>query len=164
MKGAGVNNTTSFIVKETAPILDVKSGKVEESSRKLLRGTIVKGMLKTRIVNMDGQKTPYRFIQLDDKKGYISPRVVNIYIGNFANLDGMSLKDSTPVKSTSFGEKSTRKNKAKNLIINYGLPIAGAVTGYQIAKKMGADQNKTIAYTAFFGLIGMIPRYIYKHK
>ena len=72
MKGEGVNNTLSFILKETTPILEFgNNGVVEESDKKLLKGTVIQGQLKTRVVSMNGDKIPYRFIQLKDKKGYI---------------------------------------------------------------------------------------------
>lgn len=165
MKGNGVNNSQDFILTETAPILKIKGGKVEESEAKLLKGTVVKGILKTRIVTVGRDKKPFRIIQLNNDKGYISPQVVNLYVGDFANLDGLNIKDKTPTKDTAFGEKGTsRKRKAKNLIINYGLPIAGGVVGYKIAKRMGADDKKTFGYILFFGLLGCIPRYIYRNK
>jgi hypothetical protein len=166
MKSEGVNSNLSFKLNETAPILEVKNGKVEEGGRKLVKGTIVKGALKTRIIKINRNKIPFRFIQLENKKGYISPQVVDVYIGNFANLDGLAPnKDKSPVQDTSFGQKAKSKGKkAKNFIINYGLPIAGGVVGYKIAKKMGADSKKTFGYVVFFGLIGCIPRYLYRNK
>jgi hypothetical protein len=165
MKKEGLDNSVSFIVKEGSPILEIKNGQVEESTRKLIKGTIVKGMLKTRIVKMGKEKKPYRFIQLEDSKGYLSPRVVDVYIGDFANLDGSEKKDVSGTKSTSFGqEKPTLKTKVKKVVLAYGLPITGAYIGYQIAKKTGADTKKTIGYVVFFGLLGYIPRYINKNK
>lgn len=164
MKGEGVNNSIDFIVRETAPIFEVKSGGVEETDKRLIKGTVVKGMLKTRIVNMDGSKLPYKFIQLSDKKGYISPQVVDMYIGDFANVDGTKQNKDTPTKSTSFGQKSSKIAKTKNLLVNYGLPIAGAYIGYKIAVKKGFENKKILGYVAFFGLLGCIPRYMYRKK
>lgn len=166
MKSEGVNSNLSFKLNETSPILEIKNGRVEEGGHKLMRGTIVKGALKTRIITVDRNKIPFRFIQLEGKKGYISPQVVDVYIGNFANLDGLAPnKDKTPVKDTSFGQKGgTKGKKAKNFVINYGLPIAGGVVGFKIAKKMGADDKKTFGYILFFGLLGCIPRYLYRNK
>ena len=87
MKNDGINNTLQFILKETTPILELGAkSNIEESDKKLLRGTIVNGQLKTRIVNINGERVPFKFIQLKDKKGYISPQVVNLYIGKFANF------------------------------------------------------------------------------
>jgi hypothetical protein len=57
MKSEGINNTLFFILKETSPILELGDNNVvEESDKKLLKGTIVQGQLKTRVVNMNGQK------------------------------------------------------------------------------------------------------------
>jgi hypothetical protein len=165
MKEVGVNNNLTFLLTETSPILQIKKGEVDESGKKLVKGTVIEGMLKTRVVNVKGQKTPYRFIQLKDKAGYISPQVVNLYIGNFANLDGNNQKKETdPVKGTAYGQKSGKKKKLKNAIINYGVPVLGGFVGYKIAKKMGADTKKTVGFVLFFGLLGCIPRYMYKNK
>ena len=166
MKGQGIDNSLQFILTENAPILDIKGNHVEESSKKLVKGTIVKGTLKTRVISIGKNKQPFRFIQLNDKKGYLSPQVVNIYVGYFANLDGLNPKnDNTPIRDTSFGQTSSRKTKnTKNFVINYGLPIAGGVVGYKIAKKMGGDDKKIFGYILFFGLLGCIPRYLYKKK
>ncbi len=87
MKNEGVNNTLQFILKETSPIYELTNKSIiEESDKKLFRGTIIDGQLKTRIINIRGKKIPFKFIQLKDKKGYISPQVVNLYIGKFANF------------------------------------------------------------------------------
>jgi hypothetical protein len=161
MKGAGINNTHKFILKETSPILEIRGGSVEESDKKLVQGTIVDGMLKTRVVKVGKEKRPYRFIEIKNKKGYLSPSVVNLYVGNFANLEGEGSDSNSDVKSTAFGEKSSRGKKAKDVFINWGLPVIGGVVGYQIAKKMGADEKKTIGFVLFFGLLGVIPRYLY---
>ena len=165
MEIKGINTNLSFILTENAPILDIRGNKVEDSGKKLLKGTVLEGLLKTRVVSIDGQKVAYRFIELKDKKGYISPRVVNLYIGTFANLDGEEKTDSTPVKKTAFGEQEVnKKTSRKNYLINYGLPILGGIVGYKIAKRTGADDKKTISYVLFFGLLGWLPRYIYKNK
>lgn len=166
MKGDGIDSSLQFILKENSPILELKGSRVEETGKKLVRGTVVNGMLKTRIINVDGQKVPFRFIQLSNKKGYISPQVVDVYIGTFANLDGLApQKDKTPTKPTAFGEKSNgKRGKAKNFVINYALPVAGGVVGYKIAQRMGADTKKTAGLVLFFGLLGCIPRYIYRNK
>lgn len=163
METKGINTNLQFILTEDAPVLEIKSSKVEDSGRKLLKGTIVSGLLKTRVVNIDGDKNAYRFIELKDKNGYISPQVVNLYIGTFANLEGADKTDKSPVKKTAFGEeKANNKRNKKNYLINYGLPILGGVVGYQIAKRTGADSKKTLSYILFFGVLGWLPRYIYK--
>lgn len=166
MESKGIKNNLSFVLTENAPILTFKGSKIEDSGKKLIKGTVVNGLLKTRIVNIDGEKIAYKFIELENKKGYISPQVVNLYVGTFANYvsDGKNI-DSTPVKETAFGEdKANKKRTKKNYLINYGLPVLGCVVGYQIAKRTGADDKKTISYVLFFGLLGWLPRYIYKTK
>jgi hypothetical protein len=164
MKGAGVDSTQEYILKENTPILQIKGSDIEDTGRKLVKGTVVKGLLKTRIVKMGDDKRGYKFIELKDGKGFISPQVVNIYIPTFANSVGDPKKaDNTPVQDTAFGEKpKTLKTRAKNMVINYGLPALGAYAGYKIAERMGADTKKTVGLVIFFGLIGLIPRYISK--
>lgn len=166
METKGINNYLSFILTENAPLLTLKGSNIEESGKKLVKGTVVEGVLKTRIINISGEKVPYRFIELKDKKGYISPQVVNLYVGTFANYNGEYKNlDKTPVKDTAFGENSSnKKRERKNYLINYGLPIIGGVVGYQIAKRTGADNQKTLSYVLFFGLLGWLPRYVYKTK
>lgn len=167
MKGEGVNNNLQFILTETAPILEISKGGVEESDKKLMEGTVIEGQLATRIVSNGKRKVPYRFIKLGKKKGFLSPHVVNLYVGHFANLDGLNpTKDDTPVRDSAFGEKKA-KSKTKKLtkfVINYGLPIGGAYAGFKIAKKMGADPKKTAGYVIFFTLLGLLPRYLNKNK
>jgi hypothetical protein len=163
MKGKGIENTLKFILKENTPILEIKNSVVEESENKLLLGTVVEGMLKTRVVKVGREKVPYRFIQLKDKKGYLAPSSVNVYIDKFANLDGEELKDTDlDLKETVLGEKPQPKSKVKNFIINWGLPITGGFIGYKIAKKMDSDDKKTFGFVVFFGLLGMIPRFMSK--
>ena len=162
----GIKNNFSFILTENAPILSFKGNKVEDSGKKLVKGTVVNGLLKTRVVSVDGEKVAYKFVELENKKGYISPQVVNLYIGTFANYEGDDkTEDSTPVKGTAFGQqKADKKRTKKNYLINYGLPVLGGVVGYKIAKRTGADSKKTLSYVLFFGLLGWLPRYIYKTK
>jgi hypothetical protein len=163
MKGQGINNTLKFILTENSPILQIRSGNVEESDKKLIKGTIVEGMLKTRVVKIGKEKLPYRFIELKNKKGYLSPSALNVYIDNFANLDGEEKVDlDIDVKETAFGEKTPPQSKTKTFIINWALPITGGFIGYKIAKKMDADNRKTFGYVVFFALLGMIPRFMYK--
>ena len=162
----GIKNNFSFILTENAPILSFKGNKVEDSGKKLVKGTVINGLLKTRVISVDGEKVAYKFVELENKKGYISPQVVNLYIGTFANYEGGDkTKDSTPVKETAFGQqKADNKRTKKNYLINYGLPVLGGVVGYKIAKRTGADSKKTLSYVLFFGLLGWLPRYIYKTK
>ena len=152
MKGKGIDNTLKFILKENTPILEIKNSVVEESENKLLLGTVVEGMLKTRVVKVGREK-----------EGYLAPSSVNVYIDKFANLDGEELKDTDlDLKETVLGEKPQPKSKVKNFIINWGLPITGGFIGYKIAKKMDSDDKKTFGFVVFFGLLGMIPRFMSK--
>lgn len=157
MKKEGINNTLQFILKETTPILELGDKSViEESDKKLLKGTIIDGQLKTRIVSIDGQKIPFKFIQLKDKKGYISPQIVNLYIGKFANFDDAEKKEEI----TQEIEPYKKPKKIKNAIINYGLPVMGGVLGYYVAKKTDADEKKMVGFILFFGFLGFLPRYL----
>jgi hypothetical protein len=159
MKKDGINNTLQFILKETTPILELgDKSTIEESDKKLLRGTIINGQLKTRIVNIDGQRIPFKFIQLKDKKGYISPQVVNLYIGKFANFTEADNEEEITQET----EPYKKPKKSRNFVINYGLPVVGATIGYFIAKKNDADEKKMIGFILFFGLLGFLPRYLYK--
>lgn len=159
MKNDGVNNTLQFILKETTPILELGAkSTIEESDKKLLRGTIIEGQLKTRIVNIKGERIPFKFIQLKDKKGYISPQVVNLYIGKFANF----VDDQEQEEITEETKPYQKPKKAKNFVINYGLPVIGATIGYFVAKRTEADEKKMIGFILFFGLLGFLPRYLYK--
>ena len=131
---------------------------IEESDKKLLRGTIINGQLKTRIVNLDGERIPFKFIQLQDKKGYISPHMVNLYIGKFANFE-----DAVNVDEVTNESKPYQKpKKVRNFVINYGLPVVGGTIGYFIAKKNDGDTKKIVGFVLFFGLLGFLPRYLLK--
>lgn len=159
MKKDGINNSLQFILKETTPILELGDKSViEESDKKLLRGTIINGQLKTRIVNLDGERIPFKFIQLQDKKGYISPHMVNLYIGKFANFE-----DAVNVDEVTNESKPYQKpKKVRNFVINYGLPVVGGTIGYFIAKKNDGDTKKIVGFVLFFGLLGFLPRYLLK--
>jgi capsular polysaccharide biosynthesis protein len=158
MKNEGINNTLQFILKETTPILELgQKSVIEESDKKLLKGTIIDGQLKTRVVNINGERVPYKFIQLKNKKGYISPQVVNLYIGKFANFEEAKNEEEI----TNEKEPYKKPKKMKNMVINYGLPVVGGVIGYYVAKKMEADEKKMIGFVLFFGLLGFLPRYLY---
>jgi len=158
-KQAGISNTQKFILTGNTPIIKIKGSKAEQGDTKLMRGTIIEGMVKTRILSQGKEKVPYKLIEIKDKKGYVSPESVNLYINNFANLDG-NPQDKT--RDTAFGEKPTTEQKIKNTVVNWGLPILGGVVGFQVAKKMNADGKKMFGYIAFFTLLGFIPRYLTK--
>ena len=158
MNKDGINNTLQFILKESTPILELGAkSNIEESDKKLLRGTIIEGQLKTRIVNIKGERIPFKFIQLKDKKGYISPQVVNLYIGKFANF-----VEDEEEEITNETEPYKKPKKVRNFVINYGLPVIGGTIGYFVAKKTDADEKKMIGFILFFGLLGFLPRYLYK--
>jgi hypothetical protein len=159
MKKDGINNTLQFILKETTPILELGDKSViEESDKKLLRGTIINGQLKTRIVNLDGERIPFKFIQLQDKKGYISPQMVNLYIGKFANFEDAVKVDEVTNETNPY----QKPKKVRNFVINYGLPVVGGTIGYFIAKKNDGDTKKIVGFVLFFGLLGFLPRYLFK--
>lgn len=159
MKKDGINNTLQFILKETTPILELGDKSViEESDKKLLRGTVINGQLKTRIVNIKGERVPFKFIQLQDKKGYISPQVVNLYIGKFANFESIDNKEEITNETKPY----QKPKKVKNFVINYGLPVVGGAVGYFIAKRNDYEPKKMIGFVLFFGLLGILPRYLYK--
>lgn len=151
----------NFILNEDAPVFSFSKGKINETEESLHQGTVIQGSLKTRIVNIDKNKIPYKFVEIKGNGGFISPQVVNLYVGDFANLDGSNIKDDTIVKKTALGEAKGNSLKRKNTLINYGLPILGGIVGYQIAKRTGAETKKKIGFILFFGLLGMIPKYIY---
>jgi len=162
MKGSGIDISHQFILLEDSPILNIQGNNVEESDKKLVKGTIVEGSLKTRIVKLGDLKRPYKFVELKNKKGYLSPRVLNIYIGKFANLEGelTNSENNGGDVSLNMYQKPPKKKGIKDIFINYGLPIAGGFIGYKIAKRMEADDKKTLGFVVFFGLIGLIPRYM----
>lgn len=164
MKTDGVNNLLSFRLNEDTPIFKIKGGKADETEKKLLKNTVVDGKLKTRIITVDREKEPFKVIELANEKGYISPHVVSLYLKEFENINANDLSvKKTPVRETSNGEKSTsRKSRAKNIIINYGLPATGAFVGYKVAKKMGSDTKKTIGLVLFFTVLGFLPKYIHR--
>jgi hypothetical protein len=97
-------------------------------------------------------------VKSKDKKGLFSPRVVNLYIGKFANFDNAEIGE----EKSSETEPYKNPKKKCNLIINWGLPIGGGVLGYFVGKKMEAEPKKMIGYVVFFTLIGFLPRYLYK--
>lgn len=161
MKSEGISNNLKFILKETSPILEIRGGVVEQSDKKLIKGTVVDGMLKTRVVKYNKEKIPFKFVELKDKKGYLPPSILNLYISTFANIEGVEeTKKEDEVKATSFGEK--KPNKLKNGLIKYGIPVIGGVVGFKIAQKMEMDTKKTAGMVIFFCLIGFLPRYLLK--
>ena len=84
--------------------------------------------------------------------------MVNLYIGKFANF----VDDQEQEEITEETKPYQKPKKAKNLVINYGLPVIGATIGYFVAKRTEADEKKMIGFILFFGLLGFLPRYLYK--
>ncbi len=161
MKPKGVNNKFEFILLQDTPVFNLKGKDIKEKDDYLLEGTVIKGSLKTRIINNeDGLSKPYKIIELEDVSGFIFPELVNFYISDFVNVDGNKNKEETPIQETALGELKNNK-KTSNKFISFGLPIVGGLVGYGIAKKMDADVKKKIGLIAFFSLMGMIPKYIY---
>lgn len=165
MKTIGIDNTKEYIVRESSPVLLIKNSKVDEADKRILKGTVVEGALKTRVINIDGEKVPYKFIQIKDSKEYISPQVVDVYINDFEGIDGENV-DKNPVRKTAYGEdkKTSRKQRIKRIAVNYGLPLAGAVIGYKVAEKKGGDMRTKVGYVLFFTLLGALPRILSKNK
>jgi hypothetical protein len=89
----------------------------------------------------------------------ISQRILNLYIGKFANFDNADIEEDKTTET----EPYKNPKKTKNIIINWGLPIGGAVLGYYVGKKMEAEPKKLVGYVIFFTLIGFLPRYLYKN-
>jgi len=160
MNKGGVDRNLEFKIKTTAPILELKGSEIKETDKNLIKGTVFKGILTTRIIKIDKEKVPYKFIKLKDEKNkYVSPRVINLYVNDFASVEGEPEKEE--VQPTALGEKKTKKG-AKNFIINYGLPMGGMTIGYLIAKKKQSDLKQTAGYVVFFGLLGLLPKYVMK--
>ena len=63
----GIKNNLSFVLTENAPILSFKGSKVEDSGKKLVKGTVINGLLKTRVVNINGEKVAYKFIESNEE-------------------------------------------------------------------------------------------------
>jgi len=84
--------------------------------------------------------------------------MVNLYIGKFANFE-----DAVKVDEVTNETKPYQKpKKARNFVINYGLPVVGGTIGYFIAKKNDGDTKKIVGFVLFFGLLGFLPRYLFK--
>jgi hypothetical protein len=84
--------------------------------------------------------------------------VVNLYIGKFANFTETDNEEEITQET----EPYQKPKKSRNFVINYGLPVVGGAIGYFIAKKSDADEKKMIGFILFFGLLGFLPRYLYK--
>ena len=49
-KNTSVSNEMSFVLKGNTPILAIKGSNVNETPKKLFKGSVIKGFLKTRVV------------------------------------------------------------------------------------------------------------------
>jgi hypothetical protein len=163
MRKNNTNNTSelSFMVRDTTPVLSIKGSQIEKTDKKLFKGTIIKGFLKNRVVNFKGQKTPFKFIQLKEENGYISPQDIDIYIPMTDFTTDSNFVDKGNIEEE---VKELKKNENKNLFITYGLPVLTGVLGYQIAKKMDFDTKNKIFLTLIFSFLGMIPNFNMKNK
>lgn len=158
------NNNISeltFMVRDTTPVLLIKGSQINKSEKKLFKGTIIKGFLKNRVVNFKGQKIPFKFVQLKEENGYISPQDVDLYIP----INNFEVQSSF-IENEKIEEeiKEIKENKNKNLFIAYGLPVLTGFIGYQIAKKMDFDTKNKVFLTLLFSVLGMIPNFNMKNK
>ena len=156
----------SYQLNDNLPILAIKGSELRETPKKLFKGTIVKGVLKKRVINFKGQKIPFKFIQLKDESGYITTQGVDLYIP----LDGFKVSsfDAVPVPTDLVTDKKEEDKAGKsaktNKLIAYGLPVVTGVLGWQIAKKMDLEFRNKLLFSAICLLLGTIPNYIYKNK
>ena len=162
MTGIGADNNIQFKVKETTPILELKGSAINETDKKLIKGTILEGKLSTRVVKMGEHKTPFKLIKIKDEKGkFISPQVVSVFVSNFEGIEGEEVIND--VEKTALGE-GQKKYKKPSKLIKYGLPICGLGLGYYIAKKKLYEPKKMAGTIVFFGLLGLLPRYLMNKK
>jgi hypothetical protein len=165
-KNTSVSNEMSFVLKGNTPILAIKGSNVNETPKKLFKGSVIQGFLKTRVVDFNGEKTPFKFIQLKEESGYISPRIVDLYI---PIEEGYETSDFTGNKETKLDIVNKIQNEEikphkKNIFIAYVLPVLTGILGWQIAKKMDLDMKNKLALTTISFLLGTIPNYNLKNK
>jgi len=162
MRNKNNNNVSelSFMVKDTTPVLSIKGSQINKTDKKLFKGTIINGFLKNRVVSFKGRKTPFKFIQLKEENGYISPQDVDLYIP----IEDFTIQSNFVEDKKIEEEVKELKTKNKNLFITYGLPVLTGVLGYQIAKKMDFDTKNKVFLTLIFSFLGMIPNFNMKNK
>lgn len=165
-----IQKYNTFRIVKDAPILSLKGGNLEDTNTVLLKGTIVEGRIKTKIANINGEKTSVKLLAIQDEKdAYIIPSFVNIYTKEIEQIKGLRAKD-TPTKSSALGETKSsvesreRVSKLNRFMLNVGVPSLTAYIGYRIAKKQGGDTKKILIYTFGFGLLGLIPKIISKNN
>ena len=158
------SNSMSYQLNDNVPILNIKNSVVSETNKKLFRGTIIEGFLKTRIVNLKGNKIPFKFIQLKDESGYISPKAVDLYISlSSLNQSNFDASKESLIEEKKDDLKNVKKQKT-NKLIAYGLPVATSVLGWHIAKKMGLDLKNQVLVSIVCLLLGSAPNYMIKNK
>jgi hypothetical protein len=162
MRNKNNNNTSelSFMVRDTTPVLSIKGSQINTTDKKLFKGTIINGFLKNRVVNFKGRKTPFKFIQLKEQNGYISPQDIDLYIP----IEDFTIQSNFVEDKKIEEEVKELKTKNKNLFITYGLPVLTGILGYQIAKKMNFDTKNKVFLTLIFSFLGMIPNFNMKNK
>ena len=102
MAEIGADSNLSFKLKETTPILELKGSTINETDKTLIKGSIIEGKLSTRVVNLNGEKAPFKLIKIKDEKDkYITPKVVTIFVDNF---EGIDIPKQSEVKTTALGE------------------------------------------------------------
>lgn len=148
----------TFILNDDLPVLSIKNSSISETNKKLIKGTILKGFLKTRLISLDGKRSPFKFIQLKDENGYISPRGVDIYI----EIKKEQLNNFSGENNEKDNLENVPKNKKVSKLLSIGLPAIGGVLGYQIANKKGMELTKKIAFVLGFSLLFYVPIYVYK--
>jgi len=156
----GISSNRLFILNANAPVLSIKGSKVEETDRVLVKGTVISGAIKTRVIGSGKDKKPFKFIHIEDSKNsYLAPPAVNYFINDFSKIE-KKRRTGSEVRDTAWGEVQGRKKKNNNFVVNYALPAAGAFIGYKLAQKQGAGAKKTALYVIGFGLLGMAPKYM----
>ena len=165
-KNMSVSNEMSFVLKDNTPILAIKDSNVNETPKKLFKGSVIQGFLKTRVVDFNGEKTPFKFIQLKEESGYISPRVVDLYvpIANEFKTSSFIGNEETKLDVVNKLQSEEIKPPKKNIFIAYVLPVITGILGWQIAKKMDLDMKNKLALTTISFLLGTIPNYNLKNK
>lgn len=165
-KNMSVSNEMSFILKDNTPILAIKGSSIKETPKKLFKGSVIQGFLKIRVVDFNGEKTPFKFIQLKDENGYISPRVVNLYLPITEEFKTSSFigNEETKLDVVNKLQSEEIKPPKKNIFIAYVLPVITGILGWQIAKKMDLDMKNKLALTTISFLLGTIPNFNLKNK
>jgi hypothetical protein len=160
-----IAKNTAYILVKDSPLLSFNSGNIEDSGRVLLKGTVLSGEIKTKVANIDGEKTPIKLIATEN--GFIMPSHVNIYTKEIHEIKGLKAKE-TPVRSSALGETKSsiegrkRASLLNRFAFNVGIPALTGYIGYRVAKKQGGGVKKIAIYTIGFAALGFIPKLINK--